>query len=623
MIFKLNRFIEIRKEEVLRSVYRIFSMVLCSLILLSSSFAQEKRSIGILPFENLTKQKKYDWIGFGIEYLLFNKLSNVSALYVPDQIIIRRALAESGYGSKPISGEMVYHVGKTTGINLGITGNYLTNGKAIEVNLSFLNAFNGATIFSKKYQNNFNELFQIVDDIAQNLIQVTTIQVTETEQNILNRQITGSIAAFESFCLGYIENEKANRHLEIITGLFRRAIQQDSKFWEAYYNLGITYFNDQDYDNALKQFDVIITSLPSFEKSYYGRGMIYWRKEDYVKAKVDFVKVTEFNPNDFRAFYYLGKISVLLKQYDDANKYLKKAAEINPDFADIYYEMGNIYFQQQNFRLGIPHYKKAVELDPENRDSHQRLGECYYRVQTYYSALTEFQKVLEKNPKDPEANFMLGITVYQQAVLEELIEAFLEMFDPDYAKQQAAEKKAKGTQVERGGVYKKMVDSFGKACTSKPTFIEAIFNLALTYHEMGNLDTALIFYKKALQVDPTLVRAHIKLAKLYEDRKDKESALAEYKTVISIDPSYFVAHPTLGPIHNYINILDLVMGELDKKLKSNPNDIPASLTMAKIYTAQGFNGKAANLFRKILSINPNDQEAKRMLAQLEKRSSEF
>jgi Tfp pilus assembly protein PilF len=65
------------------------------------------------------------------------------------------------------------------------------------------------------------------------------------------------------------------------------------------------------------------------------------------------------------------------------------------------------------------------------------------------------------------------------------------------------------------------------------------------------------------------------------------------------------------------------MGELDKKLKSNPNDIPASLTMAKIYTAQGFNGKAANLFRKILTLNPNDKEAKRMLAQLEKRSTEF
>jgi tetratricopeptide (TPR) repeat protein len=623
MVFKFKGFTEIRKEVILRLPYRVLVAFLCSLILLTDGYAQQKRSIGILPFDNLSNQKKYDWIGFGIEYLLFNKLSNISALYVPDQAITRKALAEIGYNSKPITGEMVYHIGKSTGINLGITGNYLTNGKAIEVNLSFINAFNGATIFSKKYQNNFNELFQIIDDIAQNLIQVTTIQITPTEQNILNRQITSSIVAYESFCLGYIENEKTNRHLEIITGLFRRAIQQDPKFWEAYYNLGITYFNDRDYDNALKQFDIIITSIPTFEKPYYGRGMIYLHKEDYAKAKEDFIKVTEFNPNDFKAFYYLGKISVLLKQYDDANKYLKKAAEINPDYADVYYEMGNIYFQQQNYRAAIPHYKKTVELDPENRDSHERLGECYYRVQVYYSALAEFKKVLEKNPGDPEANFMLGITVYQQAVLEELITAFLEMFDPDYAKQQEAQQKAKGSLVERSTVYKQMVESFSKAYKGRDNFIEAIFNLALTYHEMGNLDSAQFYYKKALLVDPNLVRAHIKLAKLYEDRKDKDNALAEYKIVMSIDPAYFVAHPTLGPIHNYINIVDLVLSELDKKLKSNPNDLQSSLTLAKIYTAQGFNGKAANLFRKILSINPNDQEAKRMLAQLEKRSTDF
>jgi tetratricopeptide (TPR) repeat protein len=603
--------------------YRLLSVLICLLFLFNTSSAQEKRNIGILPFQNLTNQKKFDWIGFGIEYLLFNKLSNVSALYVPDQAIIKKALAEAGYTAKAIQGETVYHVGKATGINLGITGTYLTNGKGIEVNLSFINAFNGATIFSKKYQNNFNELFQIIDDIGQNLIQVTAIQLTPTEQNILSRQITNSITAFESFCLGYIENEKSNRHLEIITGLFRRAIQQDPKFWEAYYNLGITYFNDRDYDNALKQFDIIISSIPSFEKPYYGRGMIYMRKEDYAKAKEDFIKVSEFNPNDFRAFYYLGKISVLLKQYEDANKFLKKAAEINPDYADVYYEMGNIYFEQKNYRQAIPHYKKASELDPENRDTHQRLGESYYRVQTYYSALTEFKKVLEKNPADPEANFMNGITVYQQAVLEELIEAFLEMFDPDYAKQQAADKKAKGTQVERTTVYKQMAESFNKAYHGRTNFIEAIFNLALTYHEMNNLDSALVYYRKALEVKPDLVRAHIKLAKLYEDRKDKENALAEYRQVISIDPGYFVAHPTLGPIHNYINILELVMGELDKKLKSNPNDIQSNLTLAKIYAAQGFNGKAANLFRKILSINPNDQEAKRALAQLEKKSTEF
>ena len=52
-----------------------------------------------------------------------------------------------------------------------------------------------------------------------------------------------------------------------------------------------------------------------------------------------------------------------------------------------------------------------------------------YRTQVYYSAYSQFQKILESEPNNPAANFMLGITAYKQAVLSELIEAFLELFD--------------------------------------------------------------------------------------------------------------------------------------------------------------------------------------------------
>jgi Tfp pilus assembly protein PilF len=193
------------------------------------------------------------------------------------------------------------------------------------------------------------------------------------------------------------------------------------------------------------------------------------------------------------------------------------------------------------------------------------------------------------------------------------------MFDPEFAKEQRSRKKLQGTARERGAVYREMVDAFSKATRARPNFLEATFNLALTYHDMGSLDSALIYYDKAIEIDPELVKAHIKKAKLYEDRKDKEKSLQKYKEVVSIDPAYFVAHPTLGPLHNYINIIDVVLKELDDTLKSDPNDLQANLTTAKIYYAQGFHGKAANLFRKILSINPNEKEAKKMLAQLEKR----
>jgi tetratricopeptide (TPR) repeat protein len=600
---------------------KFLTFLLLLVVLLSSNltYAAEKRTVGILPFQNLTKQKKYDWIGFGLQYLLSNKLSNISAFYVPDQNIIRKSLSEAGFNGGTINGEMVYHVGKSAGINIGVTGSYSTNGNNLILNLNFVNAFNGASIFSKEYRNTMNDIFTIADDISTQLLNLAAVTLTTKENNIVYRQITGSVNAFENFCLGYLENEKRNKQLEVIVGLFKKAIRADSQFWEAYYNLGIAYFNNRDFDNALRQFDIIIQSLPNFEKPYFGRGLIYMRKKQFPQAKADFIKVTEFNPNDFQPFFYLGQISVNLKQYKDANSYLKKASDLNPDYGPIYFEMGNIYFNQKKYRLAIPHYKKAVELDPENYTCHQRLGESFYRVQTYFSAYTEFKKILEVSPNDAEANFMLGITAYKQAVLGELIEAFLEMFDPDLAAEQRKKRGVQGTETERREVYNEMADAFLKAHRARKNFVEATFNLALTYHEMGRLDDALIYYKEAISVRPDLVRAHVKLAKLHEDRLEKELALAKYKEIVSVDPAYFVAHPTLGPLHNYINILDMVLQELDSNLKQNSNDIQSNLTLAKIYYAQGFHGKAANIYRKILSINPNDREAKKMLAQLERR----
>ncbi|TFH00262.1 MAG: tetratricopeptide repeat protein [Calditrichales bacterium] len=596
--------------------HKLIHILLIFLTFSNIAFAQDKRGVGIFPLENFGNDQKFEWISFGISYLLSNKLSNISAYYVPEQRVIEKAIREAGYPGKKINGEMVYHVGKSSGINLGIVGNYNTNGRTIEVNIDFINAFNGASIFSKNYKKNYDQLFEIADDIATNLINLTTVTLTPGEQNIINRQITKSVKAFQNFCLGYLENEKPNGQREVVVGLFRNAIREDPNFWEASFNLGIAYFNDRDYTQALKQFDRIIAALPDFEKPYYGRAMIHFRNNDLVKAKNDFLQVIQFNPNDYKPYFYLGRISIQLEQYDDANKNLKKAAELNPDYSKIHIELGNIYFDQKKYRGGIQHYRRALDLDPEDIEALQKLGESYYRTQVYYSAYAQFKKILELEPTNPEANFMLGITAYKQAVLSELIEAFLELFEGDYPAKK--EKKLAGTGRERSEVYREMVGAFNTAQKSRTNFLEATFNLALTYHDMGLLDSAQTYYLKTLQISPDLVKAHIKLAKVYDDQGKKELGLAQYKKVITIDPSYFIAHPTLGPEHDYINIMQVTLTELDEKLSNNPNNLEANQTMARIFFAQGYFGKAANIYRKILTISPNDNEAKKMLAKLDK-----
>jgi tetratricopeptide (TPR) repeat protein len=246
------------------------------------------------------------------------------------------------------------------------------------------------------------------------------------------------------------------------------------------------------------------------------------------------------------------------------------------------------------------------------------MGDTYYRSQIYYNAYNELKLAIEIRPDDPIAYFLLGITVYKRAVLEELVEAFLDMLSSEPEKEGVEEKKFKKTTaldpIKSKAIYQEMADAFANAVRYKPSFMEAAFNLALTYHEMGNTAMAEQYYKTTLQIRPNLVRAHLKLADLYTETSRKQDAIESYRRVFYIEPGIIVSQPTLGSEHQYINIYDKFMNELQGKLQSNPDDPNTNLILAKVFESQGQYGKAANLARKVLTHSPNNKEAKSILS---------
>lgn len=598
-----------------------FKSILLIFLSISVLSAQDKRKIGLVPFTNVSKDAKYDWISYGFEYFLSNKLAVISGFFVPEKGPFHKILKEVGFGMRPIDERMIYHIGRYAGVEVTVSGKYVVTGNNIEMQVTFSNAFNGSTILQSDFNEPLANFFPIGRKITDQLINVAGISVSENEQRLLDFTLTKSPVAFESFVKAYMESEKPNSRIEGVSGLFRKAIKEDANFWEAYYNLGIIYFNSQSYSNALEQFNKVITALPSFDKPYYGRGLIYEKQKKYKEAIEDFRKVTEFNPNDYKPFYYLGKISIFEREYAQAEIHLNKARELNPEYAPTYFELGNIYYDQNIFRKSIDYYKKAAELDANNADYHLKLGDTYYRSQIFYNALNEINATIAIRPNDAIAYFLKGITIYKQAVLEELVEAFLDLLSENPGNPGVQEKKfSKKTAIDpikKKQVYVDMAATFSEAVKARPNFIEALFNLALTYHEMGESESSEKYYILTLQTNPNLLRAHMKLAELYTETNRKPLAIEQYRRAFYIAPASFVREPTLGPEHQYINVFELFKKEIDDKLQRNPEDIASNLIMAKIFQAQGHLGKAANLARKVLIHNPNNDEAKTILSKVE------
>jgi len=599
--------------------------LLIILLLSTVLFAKDKRKIGLIPFENATGSSKYDWISYGFEYYLYSKLTALSGFYVPDKKTFHAALQKANYGKEPFSERMIFHIGKYSGVEVTISGSYKMYGNTLELTVVYSNAYNGTTILTDKISDSITNFFSIGRKIVSQVINLSGITVSPTEQRLLNFSLTNSIKAYGSFIKAYMESEKPNGRIEVVTGLFRRAIREDNKFWEAYYNLGIVYFNSGSYDKALQQFNKVIQALPNFDKSYFGRGLIYEKQNKYDLAIADFKKVTELNPNDFKPFFKLGEISLKQKQYKKAVTFLTQATKINPSYAPAYYILGNIYYEQNRYRKAIGYYKKATKLDDKNALYHLKLGDCYYRSEIYYNALNEINTSINLRSNDAMAYFLKGITIYKQAVLQELVNAFLEILSENNSKDKTNQPadlnkpKTSFNPVKKHQVYVDMAKAFKNAVDLKPNFMEATFNLALTYHEMGSTDEAKKYYLRTIQLRPNLIRVHLKLAELYTQTGRKRLALDQYRRIFYIDPRFFVNHPTLGKEFQYINVLAKFRKETENNLRHNPDNPQDNLVLARLFQAKGEFGKAANLARKVLNTSPNNHTAKEILKEIQKQ----
>jgi len=563
--------------------------------------------IGVTPFHNGSNGDEDDWLGFGLEYLLHNKFSQIAGYKLAPKDVVQRFVNSD---SATVKGN-----GQDWSIDYTIGGSYHQYAEKIDVDLSIVQAFGGVRIASERYTRPYDEFFEVVDQVAEKFVSLTDMALSDEEQARFQRRVTNSMKAFEYFCMGYIENSKAAKNEEKIIRYFKGAIKEDPEFWGAYYNLGTAYYNQQDYEQAMNQFNYIIDRFPSFELAYFGRGVTYLQQRRYQLAREDLKIYEEKRPDDFRAYHFLGSSSIALRRYAEAVTYLNKAAELNPSYAKTYFELGNAYFATNRYRRAIFYYNQALQFDPDYLETHRRLGESYYRMHNFNGAIEEFNYVLDIEPRNPETNFMLGITVYKQALLDEYIDAFLEMYGLLKPEEIEANMVKYNGQKER--IYQEMVTRFRLAQQARSNFYEATFNLALTFQEMGLADSALYYYQKTLRINPGLAKGRLVLAKFYENRGEYDKALDEYKQSVRIDPSYFIEYPRLGKAYNEIDVLAAVTSELEQEVREDPHNIASSLSLANIYFAQGFQGRAANLYRKVLSLRPGEETARQMLARIE------
>jgi protein O-GlcNAc transferase len=113
-----------------------------------------------------------------------------------------------------------------------------------------------------------------------------------------------------------------------------------------------------------------------------------------------------------------------------------------------------------------------------------------------------------------------------------------------------------GASLQEKGQLDDAITYYQKALQLNPNHAVAFYNLASAYHKKGQSEKAIIYYRKVLQLDQNAF-AHNNLGTILQEKVELTEAITCYKNALKLNPDYDNAYTNLGSAL-------LEMGQLDE-----------------------------------------------------------
>lgn len=227
-----------------------------------------------------------------------------------------------------------------------------------------------------------------------------------------------------------------------------------------------------------------------------------------------------------------------------------------------YVHKGDKAYRQWKLQKAIDYYNRALKLYPEHYTAWYNLGNIYVVYEDYYSATEAYEHAIKYNPKLVVARMNYGIISTEKLgdfdgaidQYKEIINVKRKMLSiPFIFNNKKSTKANKGLAYYNMGVaYKqksvysgdeweikrqyllKALDAYKNAIKILKKDYDTRYNLALTYHMLGDYHEAGMNYCKAIELSPMQYEAHYNLAVLLRHLKYYKESLDELEKATSL-----------------------------------------------------------------------------------------
>ena len=474
----------------------------------------DKKSIAVLPFDNYSTAEEDQFFSDGMTEVIIANLAKVKDL----KVISRTSVMEYKNTTKKLK-----EIAKELGVAHILEGSIQRANGRVRVVGQLIDANTDEHIWAETYDRKETDIFDVQSDVALKIADAMKGELSEEAEKLIKEKPTDNIEAYDYFVQAQkYADRRTQNDLSLAILMLDKSIDLDKNFALAY--------SRQAYFILLKEFlrhGKVEQSLLTSAKNNIDLAMALAPDHPSIRAALGF-------------YHYYG-----YRDYRKALIDFEFALSKEPGNSKHLFDMGSLYRRLGEWEKNIEFYTKAFSMDPNSISYSQNLSQSLIAHRDYDKALSLTDEMINRHP-DRGSGYLRKI----QALLRRDADVVSAKKVMEKAKLMANSDNLFRQQLQIA-FYEKDFQSFISLLTEDTSefyigqwwYEPRFFKLGLGYELMGDKETSLKYYSKALEMlerkieeMPADPRVNMQLGLVYSKLNRKTDAIRYGQIASSLLP---------------------------------------------------------------------------------------
>ena len=361
------------------------------------------RSIAVLPFSDLSPGRDHDYFSDGIAEEILTALAKIDGLHV--------AARRSSFWFKGKETQLS-EIANRLNVEHVVEGTVRREGNRVRVTAELIDASNGFTLWSEKFEREMHGIFALQDDITRAIVDALKLKL-----DISPPRASRDTDAYDAYLQGLFYSDKSTEEaLRKSLEFFQRALNTDPTFSRAWTGVAKAWLWLADaYVPPLEAYPKVREAALNALKidKHQAEAHVYLAETkrildwDLDGAEAEYLRAFEIDPNLTTSNYFIAAFYAAIGERDKALTFLRRTAKIDPASLWVSNFACEIYRYFGLIDEALVAGERALQLDPTFLYGEPLLAALYREMGRFDEAIALYKKSQDLSGRVP---FGLAIT---------------------------------------------------------------------------------------------------------------------------------------------------------------------------------------------------------------------